>query len=191
LTYGPQRGRSTDAFFELVDLWPTIAELAGVSVPPLCPPQPQVMRVLTCTEGYSAAAVVRGVASAKTKRAAFSQYSRPSLQPQNSSELPDLKDIRYMGYTMKALYQGQGVADGNGTYFRYTEWRSFDPESFRADWQSEAVATEMYNHASDPSEDDNLCFAQGRPNHCGAHVLVRASERPRLRCVHRFIDATI
>ena len=30
------------------------------------------------------------------KRAAFSQYPRPSLAPQNSSELPDLADIKYM-----------------------------------------------------------------------------------------------
>ena len=44
----------------------------------------------------SAGAQVVHNPEAPYKRAAFSQYPRPSLAPQNSSELPDLADIKYM-----------------------------------------------------------------------------------------------
>ena len=146
--------------FELVDLWPTIASLAGITPPPLCPPIPAVMGVATCTEGANQAALVRGLPTAKHKGAAFSQYllpapidrcqcmhhasiyllpesrllsgcrpdyyltgfypvrcvnpirvfrvrpcryPRPSLAPQNSSELPNLADIEFMGYVRTRL----------------------------------------------------------------------------------------
>jgi iduronate 2-sulfatase len=101
-------GSSTNNVFELVDLWPTLADLAGIPVPPTCPPLPAALRVPVCTEGASAAAMLRrqsgggvGAAAVPHKAAAFSQYSRPSLAPANSSDLPDLRDIKYMGHTIR------------------------------------------------------------------------------------------
>ena len=43
---------------------------------------------------------------------------------------------------------------------RYTEWRTFDPSTFRVDWSGPAVARELYDHSVDAGEDDNLCFPQ-------------------------------
>lgn len=72
----------------------TLTELARIPVPPTCPPLPAALAVDYCTEGHSAAAMLRQP-DAPHKAAAFSQYSRPSLVPANNSDLPDLADIEY------------------------------------------------------------------------------------------------
>ena len=58
------------------------------------------------------------------KDAVFSQYPRPSVHPQSNTDLPDLKDIKIMGYTMRTLHH------------RYTEWVAFNPATFQADFNS-------------------------------------------------------
>lgn len=77
------------------------------------------------------------------KTAAFSQYPRPGLYPtiQPNSDKPHLKDIKYMGYTMRTKN------------YRYTEWANF--KQFQPDWHN-VVGTEMYSHIIDPSENLNL-----------------------------------
>ena len=56
------------------------------------------------------------------KSAVFSQYPRPSEYPQENTDLPKLKDIRIMGYSMRTRE------------VRYTEWVRFDPETFTPDF---------------------------------------------------------
>jgi len=56
------------------------------------------------------------------KTAVFSQYPRPSDFPQINSDLPSLKDIKIMGYTMRTHLH------------RYTEWVGFDPVHFKANF---------------------------------------------------------
>ena len=100
LLSGPLR---TDALVEAVDMYATLSELAGLEVPPTCPPDP--FRVAFCTEGFSFAPlihrVVKGNASPRPdagrvesdvtwKKAVFSQYPRPSFTPARNTISPSL-----------------------------------------------------------------------------------------------------
>nr|KAG5709286.1 hypothetical protein BaRGS_018038 [Batillaria attramentaria] len=138
---------SSDALVEAVDLYATISELAGIDVPPTCPPDP--FQVEFCTEGASMVPIIKNLTSPspsptlKWKPAVFSQYPRPSDKIQHNSIGPALADIRIMGYTMK-------TAD-----HRYTEWVAYDPTTFTAN-MSHVYARELYNHRTDPNEDLNV-----------------------------------
>ena len=50
-------GMRTDALVELIDMFPTVTELAGLPVPPLCPADNKDM--LTCVEGTSVAPLLK------------------------------------------------------------------------------------------------------------------------------------
>lgn len=65
-------GQQTDVLAEFVDIMPTLLDLAGLPVPPLCP---EVSRsVALCTEGVSLRPVVENPAgSSDFKQAAFMQ----------------------------------------------------------------------------------------------------------------------
>jgi hypothetical protein len=113
--------------------------------------------------------MLRQSAGAPHKAAAFSQYSRPSLQPANSSDLPDLDKIKYMGHTIRTPTH------------RYTEWRSFTPANYTTDWSGTAVARELYDHgAGDSGEEHNLCFSDGHQD-CGTSASIAAVLSKQLR----------
>ena len=125
-------------------------------MPPTCPPLPEALKTPVCTEGHSAAALLMNP-NAKHKVAAFSQYSRPSLIPGNTSDLPELNKIKFMGHTIRTQTH------------RYTEWRSFEPATYTTDWSGVAIARELYDHAAgDAGEDRNLCFV-GNQQDCGTN----------------------
>ena len=126
-------------------LFPTLSKLAGLGVPPLCKPGQSNAETL-CTEGLSAAPLIYNITAhniTRWKYAVYSQYPRPSIHPQKNSDQPKLKDIRYMGYSMRTKH------------YRFTEWITYDPVTFTADWKN-VVAGELYNHVTDPREDHNL-----------------------------------
>ncbi|KAK7114970.1 iduronate 2-sulfatase-like [Littorina saxatilis] len=139
--------RTTDALVEAVDLYATVSELAGVDVPPTCPPNS--LNVSFCTEGTSLVPLIRRVMASRNtekvswKSAAFSQFPRPANRIQLNSDLPSLADIRIMGYTMKTATH------------RYTEWVAYDPVTFTHN-MSHVYARELYDHRSDPDENVNL-----------------------------------
>nr|KAG5703218.1 hypothetical protein BaRGS_034129 [Batillaria attramentaria] len=113
---------STKRPVELVDLFPTLAELAGLSVPAMCPLNSS--NVETCVEGASLVPLIREAAlngSVAWKDVAFSQYPR------------NWPNWSWMGYTMRTRQ------------FRYTEWVSFDFSTFQADWSTINVK-ELYLH---------------------------------------------
>lgn len=110
---------------ELVDLFPTLAEVAGLPPVPSCGDA-----FVTCTQGRSLAPLLSGCDL--PPQTAFSQYPRPSLMPSEISDQPRLRDIQIMGYTMKTPEN-----------YRYTEWHWFNHTTMRADWTS-TIESELY-----------------------------------------------
>lgn len=155
--HGPgEKFQTTDALVEAVDLYATLAELAGLDVPPTCPPEP--FKIAFCTEGASLVPVIKNVTSGKLggadvtgmtssnftwKPAVFSQYPRPADSIRNNSGGPRLADIRIMGYTMRT------------DRYRYTEWVAYDPSTFSAN-MSHVYDRELYDHSIDPEENLNV-----------------------------------
>ncbi|XP_070616053.1 iduronate 2-sulfatase isoform X2 [Erythrolamprus reginae] len=133
---------------ELVSLFPTLTELAGLTLPPACP-QPS-FHVPLCSEGKSLVQYFPfshgGQEDPASKRretpVAFSQYPRPGDTPAPNSDLPLLQDIRVMGYSIR-------TAD-----YRCTLWFGFNPSNFTID-RKDIHGGELYFEKSDPYEDHN------------------------------------
>ncbi|KAG1714664.1 Iduronate 2-sulfatase [Nymphon striatum] len=139
-----QNGRYSNALVELVDIFPTLADITGLQVPHLCP-EKHSKDVLLCTEGFSFFPLLElneRHRQIEWKRAVFSQYPRPSILPQENSDQPLPVDVHYMGYSIRTKR------------FRYTEWVSYDSKLFKANW-NEVVSRELYDHGVDPLEDEN------------------------------------
>ncbi|XP_064638663.1 iduronate 2-sulfatase-like [Lineus longissimus] len=141
-------GLVSDAMVELVDIFPTLADLAGLKVPPICPENPYMVDL--CTEGSSLVPLleekvngVGGISQFRWKNATFSQYPRPSDMPQEDSDKPYLKHIKIMGYSITT------------SCCRYTEWVGYNPKTFTINWH-DVHARELYLHETDSLEDENL-----------------------------------
>jgi len=147
-----KKGPVSHALIELVDMFPTLAELTDLPVPPICPKKSFDIKL--CTEGLSFANhLYNSIKNFKLnisnnlevdgKSAVFSQYPRPSVYPQENTDLPNLKDIKIMGYSMRTHH------------YRYTEWVEFNPNTFTANFAN-VYARELYLHDSDPLEVYNV-----------------------------------
>ncbi|XP_043257543.1 iduronate 2-sulfatase [Colletes gigas] len=141
-----------DSIVELVDIFPTIADLANISIP-ICSSEKNVPRTeITCSEGISLMPLVKTALKEQNlswKKAAFAQYPRPSVEPSinpNSDE-PRLKQIKAMGYTVRS------------NRYRYTAWLPFKPETKASDWNN-IIAEELYDHENDETETRNLVNLQ-------------------------------
>lgn len=152
--------RVTNAIVELVDIFPTIADLAGVPVP-ICQNDEESHRMRSknisfsrkvtsnpCSEGITLLPLVENTLRCQNvswKRAAFSQYPRPEIQPtlHPNSDKPRLKEITIMGYTLKT------------NDYRYTAWLPFTHETCKPDWDI-IIAEELYDHKTDRAEDFNI-----------------------------------
>jgi arylsulfatase A-like enzyme len=103
-------GRKTDALVELVDVYPTLCELAGLPVS-------------EHLEGRSMAPLLSNPEQ-RWKQAAFSQFRRQDGR------------VPLMGYSMRT------------DRYRYIEWQDRRTR--------DVVATELYDHDSDPNENSNV-----------------------------------
>uniref|UniRef100_A0A6Q2XF99 Iduronate 2-sulfatase n=1 Tax=Esox lucius TaxID=8010 RepID=A0A6Q2XF99_ESOLU len=127
---------------ELLDIFPTLSYVAGLKPPHPCPDTS--FNVELCTEGQNLAyAFKRRDDSRDSEAVACSQYPRPSDTPQENSDLPDLKDIRVMGYSLRSWD------------YRFTLWVGFDPASFQANL-SDVHGGELYLLEGDPGQDHNV-----------------------------------
>ncbi|XP_075690482.1 iduronate 2-sulfatase [Rhinoderma darwinii] len=126
---------------ELVSLYSTIAELAQLPLLPDCPVPS--FHVDLCTEGRSLLPyfTISGEENAET--VAYSSYPRPSDTPQWNSDLPDLRDIRIMGYSIRT------------SDYRLTLWVGYNPVTFEANI-TDIHAQELYLVKTDPNQDNNL-----------------------------------
>ncbi|XP_076184017.1 iduronate 2-sulfatase isoform X1 [Ptiloglossa arizonensis] len=145
-----------DSIVELVDIFPTIADLANISIP-ICLNEKNFLRAETiCSEGISLVPLVKAALNEETlpwKKAAFGQYPRPSVEPSinpNSDE-PRLKQIKIMGYTLRS------------NRYRYTAWLPFKPETKAPDWNN-VIAEELYDHETDETEIRNFATFQKYAN---------------------------
>ncbi|KAJ8676214.1 hypothetical protein QAD02_012000 [Eretmocerus hayati] len=133
---------------ELLDVFPTLAELADAPIPKCQRNQSNKSMLNTCSEGTSLVSLItstRKSQSSTLEKFAISQYPRPGLEPkcEPSSDEPRLREISIMGYTLRTVQ------------YRYTAWVEFSPVSKNANWKK-ILAEELYNHYSDPDENSNL-----------------------------------
>ena len=141
---------------ELVDIFPTLSDLAGLSVPPVCPVD--TFHTDFCAEGVSLVPVIHNVTATSNdvlikrwKNASFSQYPRPTFYPSHKTNTPELSMIKFMGYSMHTKK------------YRYVEWLPFNNKNFIVDW-SNPVARELYSYQDDPLEMKNVVNASEYQN---------------------------
>lgn len=145
----PLSGRRTEDLVELVSLFPTLAGLAGMPVPPWCPIPS--FHVELCREGHNLQRYLQlhdleedpYLFGNPRELIAYSQYPRPADFPQWNSDKPSLKDIKVMGYSIRTID------------YRYTVWVGFSPTEFLANF-SDIHAGELYFVDSDPLQDHNV-----------------------------------
>ena len=140
-------GLRTKALVELIDIFPTITELAGLDVPPVCTGDETQ---LTCVEGTSVTPLLQNPQQ-QWKKAAFSQYPRPSCglrQIPNKPSFDSEHGENVMGYTIRV------------DQYRFTEWYRFDHTTAKPNW-TDIWGTELYDHTN-PTEffnDENANMA--------------------------------
>ncbi|KAL0102455.1 hypothetical protein PUN28_018015 [Cardiocondyla obscurior] len=152
--------RFTNAIVELVDIFPTIADLANVPIP-ICQINDtnhnrsgskkmfiQKEMSNSCSEGITLLPLIKNTLECQKipwKKAAFSQYPRPSIQPtfHPNSDKPRLKEINIMGYTLKT------------NNYRYTAWVPFAHTTYEPNWNI-IIAEELYDHRTDRTENWNI-----------------------------------
>jgi iduronate 2-sulfatase len=137
---------------ELLDLFPTLVELAGLPPIPTCPWKSS--HVKTCTEGQSLIPLIQGNARFDSTEhgIAFWQYPRMLLPGEYT-----------MGYTVCTKQ------------YRYTEWVRYDYITLAPDW-SIMPAVELYDHYSDPEESRNVAM-ETKYQHVVKHLRVLLRNR--------------
>ncbi|XP_060935350.1 iduronate 2-sulfatase [Limanda limanda] len=127
---------------ELVDVFPTVAYMAGLRAPEPC--ADVSFQEELCTEGDNLAYTFRHRERGEDEEAvSFSQYPRPADAPQVNSDLPDLQDIKVMGYSLRTWD------------YRYTLWLGFNPKTFQVN-VTDVHAGELYMLEDDPGQDKNV-----------------------------------
>ena len=134
------------SFAEFVDIYPTLAELAGLVPPPRCATTNMSRSTPSCTEGASLAATVLR-AGVPAKRAAFGQW------PKN-----DVAGRKAMGYSIYTMLPAE-LDQGATSQVRYTEWVVYNKSGLVHGpvWQQHLSGiNELYNRSADPDENVNL-----------------------------------
>jgi iduronate 2-sulfatase len=123
IVYDPKRPqlrtRRVESIGELIDVFPTLAEVAGLARVSKC--NNTLDDDLTCTEGKSLYRRMLNNEADNDDEVAFSQYPRPGSTPTRApdSDQPKLREIKIMGYTMRTRR------------FRYTAWIKFNNKKFK------------------------------------------------------------
>lgn len=120
-----ESGVQTEQLTEFVDLFPTLAEAAGLKPLPLCPEDSRNIEL--CREGTSLLPLIKRP-DVPVKSAAFSQYPRKE---------------NIMGYSLRT------------EKYRYTEWAKFKYYPLYRPDRNHLSGVELYDHTIDPEENYN------------------------------------
>ncbi|RVE41127.1 hypothetical protein evm_014223 [Chilo suppressalis] len=147
--------RSVSTPVELLDIFPTLADLTGLSKHvPKCGHR---VNYSLCFEGESLVPLMKSHTTyQRNKNYAISQYPRPGEYPKPNSDKPRLKDIKIMGYSIRTKR------------YRYTEWISFNNTMFTRNWTS-IHGLELYDHHVDPNEAKN-CYMKKKYIHTPTYI---------------------
>ena len=121
-------GTVTERLTEFVDLFPTLAEAAGLPRVPLCPEDSRTVEL--CTEGVSFVPLMKDP-QRPWKSAAFSQYPRMLI---DGNVL--------MGYRART------------DKYSFTDWAFYDTVKYSPIWHRNG-GRELYDHTVDPDENYN------------------------------------
>ena len=142
-------GMKTKALVELIDIFPSLTDLAGIDVPPMCTENSP--KSIACVEGSSFAPLLKNP-DQQWKKGAFSQFSRPYsgfevIPGHPPFENEDQENV--MGYTMRT------------DKYRFTEWYSFDHTTSKPDYNT-VWGTELYDHSTPTINfnDENINLAK-------------------------------
>jgi len=147
------RGKSTDALVELIDMYPTLVELAGLTAP-------------THLEGNSFAPLLENPAQ-PWKKAAFSQFPSPALREWAANPLTKEMRETYFGPLIEEV-EGRIIEQQKDKWDRQffenelmgysmrTERYRFVAWKERNNPKAKPIYVELYDHNTDPKETENI-----------------------------------
>lgn len=129
-------GARSDTLVELTDLLPTMASLAGVSLPPE-----------QTFDGQDLSPVLRGdgAAAAALRPFALSVYPRCPADTANTSAMYMHNDCTFVE---RSAFFAMGVSLRTSLW-RYTEWLPWNATSLSPRFDAPPIGVELYNHSGD------------------------------------------
>lgn len=169
---GQSQPLRTSALVEANDIFPSLADAAGLPVPPLCTPSSQDK---VCVEGVSMLPLWDAPAR-RWKQTAFMQYPRPysgfpTAQVDIDAPEPFAKNNNQeavMGYAMRE------------DRWRYVEWVKFNHTTALPDW-SVVFGQELYSHEANPVVDGTFDYENENLASDPAHADLVEAMRARLK----------
>mmetsp|Transcript_23267 Transcript_23267/g.37046 ORF Transcript_23267/g.37046 Transcript_23267/m.37046 type:complete len:599 (-) Transcript_23267:336-2132(-) len=177
----PERHGTLEAApVQLVDIWATMADLAGVAIE-----AKTIQRYKLETRSF--ADLVTGSVTRATWDALGGRNQVAGLASTFPSEAVAFSVLQRCHKVAGCEFEKLKAFDAMGFSvtvkgFRYTEWRKWIGRNIAADWSSDALAIELYNHTADPEEVQNLALTATESQMEIISVLSRYLRTKYVRC---------